>query len=54
MADFMVEHSLDSAPITTSDGALVGVLLKPDAIRLAADASACARKLIAADAALEA
>jgi CBS domain-containing protein len=54
MADFMVEHSLDSAPITTSDGALVGVLLKPDAIRLAANASACARKLIAADAALEA
>jgi predicted transcriptional regulator len=46
MADFMVEHSLDSSPITTSDGKLVGVLQKSDAIRLAADASACARKLI--------
>jgi predicted transcriptional regulator len=53
MADFMVEHSLDSAPITTSDGKLVGVLLKPDAIRLAADASACTRKLITIEAALE-
>jgi CBS domain protein len=50
MADFMVEHSLDNAPITTSDGKLVGVLLKSDAIRLAADASACTRKLITADA----
>lgn len=54
MADFMVEHSLDSAPVTTSDGKLVGVLLKSDAIRLAADASACTRKLISGDAALEA
>src|ERR1700730_7913424 len=27
MADHMVEHDLDSAPITTSDGKLVGVLL---------------------------
>jgi Mg/Co/Ni transporter MgtE len=53
MADFMVEHSLESAPITTSDGKLVGVLLKSDAIRLAADASACTRKLITGDAALE-
>lgn len=47
MADHMVEHSLDSSPITTSDGKLVGVLLKADAVRLAADAAACARKLIA-------
>src|ERR1700674_5357486 len=54
MADFMVEHSLDSAPITTSDGKLVGVLLKSDAIRLAADASARTRKLITADAGPEA
>jgi len=46
MADHMVEHSLESSPITTSDGKLVGVLLKSDAIRLAADAAACTRKLI--------
>ncbi|MGH7760704.1 MAG: CBS domain-containing protein [Candidatus Dormibacteraceae bacterium] len=43
MADFMVEHSMDSTPITTSDGKLVGVLLKSDAIRLAAEASASTR-----------
>jgi Mg/Co/Ni transporter MgtE len=48
MADHMVEHSLENAPITTSDGKLVGVLLKSEAIRLAADAAACTRKLIAA------
>lgn len=48
MADHMVEHALDSSPITTSDGRLIGVLLKSDAIRLSADAIACTRKLIAA------
>jgi hypothetical protein len=46
MADYMVEHSLDNAPITTSDGKLTGVLLKSEAVRLAADAAACTRKLI--------
>jgi hypothetical protein len=46
MADHMVEHDLDSAPITTSDGKLVGVLFKSEAVRLAADRAACARKLI--------
>jgi predicted transcriptional regulator len=46
MADHMVEHSLDSSPITTSDGKLVGVLLKSDATRIAADAAACTRRLI--------
>ena len=45
MADYMVEHELDSAPITTSDGKLIGVLLKSDAIRLAAGAPA-GRKMI--------
>jgi CBS domain len=49
MADYMVEHSLENVPITTSDGKLVGVLLKSDAIRLAADAAACTRKLITTD-----
>ncbi|HXN77194.1 MAG TPA: CBS domain-containing protein [Candidatus Dormibacteraeota bacterium] len=49
MADYMVEHSLDNAPITTSDGKLVGLLLKSDAVRLAADASSYTRKLITTD-----
>jgi CBS domain-containing protein len=34
MAHFMVEHELDSSPVTTSDGKLVGLLLKADAVRL--------------------
>ena len=46
LADYMVEHSLECVPITTSDGRLVGVLLKSDATRMAADAAACTRKLI--------
>lgn len=37
MATFMVEHQLESSPITTSDGRLVGLLLRQDAIRLAGD-----------------
>jgi hypothetical protein len=53
MADHMVEHSLDSSPITTSDGKLVGVLLKSDATRMAADSAGCARKLIAGEVAPE-
>jgi Mg/Co/Ni transporter MgtE len=35
MADFLVEHDLESSPITTSDGKLVGMLLKSDAVRAA-------------------
>ena len=35
MAAFMVEHNLESSPITTSDGRLVGLLLKDDAVRVA-------------------
>jgi predicted transcriptional regulator len=35
MASFMTDHSLDSSPITTSDGRLVGLLLKEDAVRVA-------------------
>ncbi len=35
MADFMVEHELESSPITTSDGRLIGLLLRSDATRLA-------------------
>jgi predicted transcriptional regulator len=32
-ARFMTEHDLDSSPITTSDGRLVGLLLRVDAVR---------------------
>ncbi|MHB8689430.1 MAG: CBS domain-containing protein [Candidatus Dormibacteraceae bacterium] len=37
MADYMIEHELDSSPITTSDGKLVGMLFKSDAVRVATD-----------------
>lgn len=46
MADYMVEHQLDSVPITTSAGRLIGVLRKGDATREAASGSAPARKMI--------
>jgi predicted transcriptional regulator len=46
MADHLVEHDRDSAPITTSDGRLVGVLYRSEAVRLAASATACVRKMI--------
>jgi len=46
MADYLVEHDHDSAPITTSDGKLVGVLYRSEAVRLAASANACVRKMI--------
>jgi predicted transcriptional regulator len=32
MAHFMVEHRLENAPITTSDGRLVGLLLQKDVV----------------------
>jgi CBS domain-containing protein len=35
MASFMAEHDLPSAPITTSDGRLVGLLRREDAARVA-------------------
>jgi CBS domain-containing protein len=35
MAALMTDHNLDSSPITTSDGRLVGLLLKEDAVRVA-------------------
>jgi CBS domain-containing protein len=35
MARFMVEHDLESAPITTSGGRLVGLLRRQDAARVA-------------------
>jgi predicted transcriptional regulator len=33
MAKHMVEHKLDNSPITTSDGKLVGLLMRADAER---------------------
>jgi CBS domain-containing protein len=34
MAAFMIEHDLESSPITKSDGRLVGLLLRQDAARV--------------------
>jgi CBS domain-containing protein len=39
MADFMVEHQLENSPVTTSDGQLVGLLMRADAVRLAGGGS---------------
>jgi CBS domain-containing protein len=35
MAEYMSRHELDSSPITTSDGKLVGILFREDAERVA-------------------
>ena len=32
---FMTEHAIESSPVTTSDGRLVGLLMRSDAVRLA-------------------
>lgn len=39
IAAYMTRHDLASAPITTSDGRLVGVLFREDALRVAGRAS---------------
>ena len=46
MADYMKEHDLESAPITTSDGKLVGLLYRDDAVREAEGCPDCVRKMI--------
>ena len=46
MADYMTGHKLESSPITTSDGKLVGVLYKSDAVREAGGCPDCVRKMI--------
>jgi len=38
MAQVMVDHDLANSPITTSDGRLVGLLLREDAVRAAREA----------------
>ena len=40
MADKMTEHQLENSPITTSDGRLVGLLYREDAVRVAGEARA--------------
>jgi len=35
MAAYMSEHNLESSPITTSDGRLVGILLRDDVMKIA-------------------
>jgi Mg/Co/Ni transporter MgtE len=37
MAENMTKHMLESSPVTTSDGRLVGLLLQKDAIRVAGE-----------------
>jgi CBS domain-containing protein len=46
MADYMTEHSLESVPVTTSDGKLVGLLLRSEAVDMAAGCEDCVRKMI--------
>lgn len=46
MADYMVKHDLISSPITRSDGGLVGLLLRSDAVERAAGCPDCARQMI--------
>jgi predicted transcriptional regulator len=36
LARFLIEHDLESTPITTSDGRLVGLVRREDAVRAAA------------------
>ena len=46
IADYMEEHELDTSPITTSDGKLVGVLERADAARAASGCPDCSRRMI--------
>lgn len=46
MADHMVEHNLASSPVTLSDGTLIGLLLRSDAVEQAAGCPDCVRKMI--------
>jgi len=46
MADYMTQHELESSPVTTSDGKLVGLLLRSDAVAQAEGCPDCVRKMI--------
>ena len=37
MAEYLTKHMLESAPVTTSDGRLVGLLLQKDAVRVSGE-----------------
>ena len=37
---FVTEHDVENAPVTTSDGRLVGLVLRADALRAAAESAA--------------
>jgi CBS domain-containing protein len=46
IADYMTRHDVASSPITTSDGRLVGLLYRSDAVREAEGCADCARSMI--------
>ena len=46
MADYMVKHKLETSPVTTSDGVLIGLLFRSDAVQQAEGCPDCERKLI--------
>ena len=46
MADYLTKHDLESSPITTSDGRLVGLLYREDAVREADGCPDCVRTMI--------
>lgn len=46
MADHMTERNLESAPITKSDGTLVGLLYRSDAVRESEGCPDCVRRFI--------
>jgi CBS domain-containing protein len=46
VADFLVKHDFPSSPVTTSDGRLVGLLLRSDAVREAEGCPDCVRSMI--------
>jgi CBS domain-containing protein len=45
-ADHMVKKNVESTPVTTSDGVLVGLLLREDATQSAVGCPDCVRKMI--------
>ena len=46
IADYMTGHKIESSPITTSDGKLVGLLYRSDAVREAEGCPDCVRRMI--------
>ena len=46
IADFLVKHDFPSSPVTTSDGKLVGLVMRADAVREAEGCPDCVRSMI--------